>query len=435
MRDTNTIRFFRELASRMYKENDLSDMVYALCESNIEFRRHFLKFFFPNNNIEAESVTICREVSFNDGSRPDFVIRDKSGKAYFVEVKIWDCNHHFKQYGETLTNVLSSKVNDLAYIANYEIDRDGLPTDADKEVYDKLSGLNQIHKWKDFINSLQTEAEGSWACGEDVQGFLEYCKVVCPNEEDESIGELPILEISRKVPDFYEKLEAFVSGQIINVKDREISLSRWPYGAFNKHKEWVGVFFGADGLIEGEKVYGWIGVYLRADAKTPQGLCVEFLNKAGWGAPVFRKLNRTDYQWNECVSFEEDINETVRNVFTKAFEHIIDGCDPSAEAKTPEWLLNLRRIPLYVAQQVLGMLSLQDDEKIELITNSDCLDPKRWCGQSFEIVKKDNGKEMLRKSGWVGVYLDGTKGGGGKLVCEFDGKNIDVDEILNVVRA
>ena len=101
MKDTNTIRFFKELSQRMYKENDLSDIIYALCESNLQFKQFFLDFFFKDKGLMAANVTLEREVQYEDGSRPDFVIRrlkDREEEVFFVENKIWDRSHHFAQY-------------------------------------------------------------------------------------------------------------------------------------------------------------------------------------------------------------------------------------------------------------------------------------------------------------------------------------------------
>ena len=122
METTNTVRFFEGLAQRMYHENDLSDMVYALCLSNTQFKQFFLDFFFKDQGLKAENVLIEREVSYSDGSRPDFVIRDED-KIYFVEVKIWDRSHHFAQYANTLASILSQTDWDLklGYITNYKI--------------------------------------------------------------------------------------------------------------------------------------------------------------------------------------------------------------------------------------------------------------------------------------------------------------------------
>ena len=93
--------FFVALSKRAYKENDLSDVTFALCEADAAFKKFFLDFFFGAENLDASEVVLEREVAYPDGSRPDFVIRTGS-EVCFVEVKIWDCNHHFAQYPDYL---------------------------------------------------------------------------------------------------------------------------------------------------------------------------------------------------------------------------------------------------------------------------------------------------------------------------------------------
>lgn len=39
---TNTVGFFEGLAQRKYHENDLSDVIYALCLGNPQFKKFFL---------------------------------------------------------------------------------------------------------------------------------------------------------------------------------------------------------------------------------------------------------------------------------------------------------------------------------------------------------------------------------------------------------
>ena len=92
--------FFSVLAERAYRENDLSDVTYALLEANRAFRQFFLDFFFPHEGLEGEKVVIEREHVIGD-SRPDFWIRN-GNEVYLVEVKIWDGGHHFEQYHKIL---------------------------------------------------------------------------------------------------------------------------------------------------------------------------------------------------------------------------------------------------------------------------------------------------------------------------------------------
>jgi hypothetical protein len=71
---TDLNKFFKALSERAYKENDLSDVTYSMCESNKVFRQFFLDFFFRSFNIDAHAVTITREYATEWG-RPDFYIR------------------------------------------------------------------------------------------------------------------------------------------------------------------------------------------------------------------------------------------------------------------------------------------------------------------------------------------------------------------------
>ena len=121
---TDLNKFFKALSERAYKENDLSDVTYSMCESNKVFRQFFLDFFFRSFNIDAQAVTITREYATEWG-RPDFYIR-RGNELFIVEVKIWDGSHHFEQYKEILDeqNKKYGKEEDnwkrLGYIANYE---------------------------------------------------------------------------------------------------------------------------------------------------------------------------------------------------------------------------------------------------------------------------------------------------------------------------
>jgi hypothetical protein len=44
-------KFFEQLAMRVKSENSLSDITWAFCESDIQFKILFLQFFFPDDDI------------------------------------------------------------------------------------------------------------------------------------------------------------------------------------------------------------------------------------------------------------------------------------------------------------------------------------------------------------------------------------------------
>lgn len=69
--DNPTSVFFQVLAERMNKENDLSDITYALCTADEKFRDFFFEFCF-DEKISVEDIN--REYAVKN-SRPDFYLK------------------------------------------------------------------------------------------------------------------------------------------------------------------------------------------------------------------------------------------------------------------------------------------------------------------------------------------------------------------------
>ena len=93
--------FFQAFAERAYKENDLSDVTYAVCRSDEDFMKFFLEFFFKGK-IQPDEVKCFEREHSDDMGRPDFWIETKKGDAYIIEVKIGDWKQHFDQYHRLL---------------------------------------------------------------------------------------------------------------------------------------------------------------------------------------------------------------------------------------------------------------------------------------------------------------------------------------------
>ena len=159
------------MAERAYKENDLSDVTYALLEANKALRQFFLDFFFPRERLADDQVVIEREHAVGEG-RPDFWIRTGS-KVYLVEVKIWDGGHHFEQYHEILKEEGSrdGRWARLGYIANYSLRDVNVCKDGPNR---KASEIGcGLCTWKEFAKRLESDD-----CAGDslVRGYLGYLK-------------------------------------------------------------------------------------------------------------------------------------------------------------------------------------------------------------------------------------------------------------------
>lgn len=444
MEPTNTIRFFESLAQRMYHENDLFDMVYALCLSNSNFKQFFLDFFFKGK-LKAENVLIEREVSYLDGSRPDFVIRAE-GYIYFVEVKIWDRCHHFAQYSNTLKDLNDENTKSwqrLGYITNYQIEERELG-EVDQKIFNNINKIGQVKRWSQFIKELKSPENNSWNNSEEVQGLIAYCEKVCPDNSDELIGKYVYDSDSfEKTKKFYDNLSDFLkSNEPIDIKCHQIRLDK--YRVANTPSEAMGFYFGAvddaksDRLFNGQKVWGWVGIRLKGNGKTG-GFCIAFDNLNGWGKPIFDRLNSHE-QWMpfffDFPEQDQELGDFLKNAFGEVFSVIInqnassrcDGKDVEDIQGTPYYAI--RSLPLFIKQKVFPMLQIEGC-RILPFSQKDTYNPSGWCGEYFSVAKpSQQGGEVEKEVGrfWVGTYYDGRKGDNGKpllgLVCERIGVNI-----------
>ena len=170
-----TRKFFELLAGRFRKENDLSDITWAICESCPCFRSIWLRYFFGDAIDINDVESIEREVvDVVDGSpRVDFVVYMKGGKQKFIiENKIYDTNHHFGTY-DTAYQIPSGEF--FGYITNYPL---------------KEKGNYQIRQWKEFYLHLKA-VQGITSEDKDlIDGYCEYVKNVCGIMTLESIIDL-----------------------------------------------------------------------------------------------------------------------------------------------------------------------------------------------------------------------------------------------------
>ncbi|HMW04222.1 MAG TPA: hypothetical protein PK079_08955 [Leptospiraceae bacterium] len=164
------MEFLEILSERLYKENDLSDFVWALFKSNTQFKNYFLNFIKcpdSSNGFEIE-----REYIFpNDNKRIDFYLYKGNKQKYFIENKIFDIgNYHFEEYSNLIDDPNSIKILISAHtIDNYNY-----------KIGEKYGWT--ILYWKDFISSLEKEK-----LDPIILDFINYLKKVCMIKEIELI--------------------------------------------------------------------------------------------------------------------------------------------------------------------------------------------------------------------------------------------------------
>lgn len=251
--------FFNSISIKFRKENDLSDITWAMCQSCDSFRNAFLRFFFTDFDISVD-VTIEREKS-EDDSRPDFVITS-NGETYIIENKIYDTNHHFGQYDNAF-NVTPKKIG---YITNYRIN--------DKEIISKGYPIRTWEQLYDtFISSLPENDEDNklW------KGYLCYVKNVCNIIKIETPMRLDGIYSLYSLMEILKKLSTRNEQDFELIKYNELKASG--NGSYNGV---TGVNFEIKykSIEQNSGIWGWIGIYYE---RVKPLIIMGFYNNSNWG--------------------------------------------------------------------------------------------------------------------------------------------------------
>ena len=424
---TNTEEFFCGLSERMWKENDLSDVTYALCVGNMEFRQSFLDFFFRGENLCASDVDISREWVDNDGNRPDFCVRKSDGRYLFVEVKLWDGNLHFDSYRDGLKNLNNCEAcvaaKDLAYIAAYEINKES------------VVGCDSVHTWYEFYNGLKSL---SFLNDDTIRGYCAFVYAVAglqsKAQADFDIKKYTTFKASDfvQVRQFMESLDKTVDA----AKDKDVEAYTGSSRCIRSGCR-MGRFFEVKNFKADNSVWGWIGAnynaLVSADDKSkgqessgPE-ICVWFENRTGWGKLVCEKFKDspmgskpTDDTWyykaegGHLYFYMLDSDKDISTFFNRVLDKIRSGDRNSSKLENSDVkkeyspLLAMRQFPLCIER---SFLNVEDGGYMitAIDASGDSEDPYNHCGRYFTVERRDvqtagcGKKQQL--NGWVGVLF------------------------------
>lgn len=220
--------FFESMAERLTNENDLSDITYALCKTDNDFRKFFLEYCFEE---AVDTDNLIREYA-DEGSRPDFYFIGRDNNEYLIEVKIYDRNQHFDQYNKQFPNAK------YAYISNYILNDEDL-CEADK----RALPLWKLKTWFDYYKKL---SESAIKDKDLVVGYLSYLGEVIHVKEFE---EMDISKISC-LPIFIGNIEKVANDKDFSTYSGAKAINECYYGSF----------------FQKENFYFWFGLYLPEEA-------------------------------------------------------------------------------------------------------------------------------------------------------------------------
>jgi len=230
--------FFEKLSERKYKENDLSDITWALCCQNAAFKNFFVSYCFPNEKI----TTIKKfEREYSKGkSRPDFHFwgnnPNNDDPEYLIEIKIYYKNELRKQlqkYNNDFSKVKKS------FIANYNLS-------------EKINGY-EIKTWRGFIIELEKILLIDNKLKNDiiVKGYLQYIKNITDFYE-ETIMNFSNLNYLYTFYKISEKIFKDKYSKSIKIDEKYKPIDYYYYG-FNLKNNKVNV----------KSFYFWVGLVFR----------------------------------------------------------------------------------------------------------------------------------------------------------------------------
>ena len=224
--ETDLNKFFEYLAERKDDENDLSDVTYALCYSNDEFRKFFLNFCFEEKDLDTKDLTREYQREYEGGRyRPDFFFHDLRNQERLIEVKINDKNLHPK-YVYAFPNA------EYAFIANYK-------EPAPEENWKRKT-------WRQFNEAL--EKNDKLKKDPAISGYLDYLKILTEIKEFKKMN----LSDYSSLPIFYDNILGLMKEYNINSWNGPKCLLQNYYGILFKKEN-------IDGIVNND-LWFWIGI-------------------------------------------------------------------------------------------------------------------------------------------------------------------------------
>lgn len=294
--------FMEHLAERRYKENDLSDITYALLLSDEKFKTCFFQFLtIPIDQI----LEIKRECKFDD-SRPDFIISMKNGTFYLIEIKINDRHTHIAQYCQNKELETYNKI----YLSNYELIEEDLPEN-DKEFLNNFTRKT----WRELYELLDKANKKKQS--DAITSYLAYIKSVCCIFD---IKDIRLNQTLVQLGQFKMYLRELI--QTASIKDLEIQ----PYNtAYNYSDTSSGTYFSVSYKKAKYIIYPWIGVCYQKDIS----ICMFFEFAKGWCSILKNSAKdiRTELSTINCVECKDSSSELIVKLKQESFNYFQETDD------------------------------------------------------------------------------------------------------------
>ena len=315
--------FFSRLAERMWKENQLSDVVWAFLRSVDGGPRWFLRDFL-GVPIPAEArFTVSREYSLASDSRADLVfeqveVTDGRIHVVVVENELWDRNYHFGQYEEACRKLYSGNDDGVKAVMHFaQVAAHSVPPAI---LQNKAEGW-QVKTWQEFLAALGG-ARRRW--GEDevlVDGVRIYVEAIVRGFE------MDVIRFDKQSLNslfYFDRLVREVVNEATpSVVQFKAECSEYARGSARcRGPDWTGTYYRLWRGKESNSFYAFFGIYYRDDP-----LIYVALENDWTDASLFRKvleLKGKKGKWLE-VEYEEGRKEVDIRLPAAKYEEFLGG--------------------------------------------------------------------------------------------------------------
>lgn len=247
--------FYQKLSERLYDENDLSDITWALCETEAKFKFLFLSFFFKEvkDVVSSSNITLIREKS-RKRSRPDFYF-ELGEQEYLIEVKIEDKIDNIRKYKEDFKNP------QIGWIANY------------KKIFPHEI---EARTWEGFNYFLERELPKyrfPKKSKELINFYIPYLKEVC------SIIKLKKMKIDNSIFHINTLVKKIINNVYADFETKPQNITS-DFGNWYSGKTFV--------INKKKKIRPWFGTYYE---EKDMGIGIYFHSAKNWGFSIYNSKN------------------------------------------------------------------------------------------------------------------------------------------------
>lgn len=287
------------LSGRLYKENNLSDILWATFQTTKEIQDAFLR-FIGFETLIGSALNIKREEDIGNGYRIDLLIESNEIQI-FIENKIWDKNYHFKEYSSCLKEKVINK--NLILVSAHQLQPDVLEVS-------KTLGWKVLY-WSDFSKKLIEDFANNNS--ENVKDLAEYINSIC------FVPVYDRVTLNAETLQSLKHLNSMFLSLIMNEKSEQYTCSHYKAHARAIQPTYYGCYYQLK--MNNSKSSAWPAIGL--DFEANPRLCIWLDNN--WNQQIVEKLKKDNICAMDGIKTEYDDDAFTFELNSEGYNAFLKG--------------------------------------------------------------------------------------------------------------